>query len=127
MNRRTRWLMALALAAGLSLVLIVWHNGEEQEQASPLSLSPLPQTSQPLVVVPPQVPTPNSPLPSPSSPVVNAATLEAVRLAHPTGTPLTSPKIKWPYISPTTWRRWAFWCFTAAALLGYLGLRLRRN
>ena len=128
MNRRTRWLIALALTVGLSLVILVWHNGK-QEQTSPLPLSPLPQTSRPLVFIPELVPTPYSPLPLPptSSPAVNAATLEAVRLTHPTSTPTPPTGFKWPYISPATWRRWAFWCFAAAALLGYLGLRLRRS
>ena len=127
-SRRTRWLIALVLVVGLSLLVLVWHNGE-QEQTSPLALSPLPQAPQPSDVVPELVPTPYSPLPMPptSSPAVNTATLEAVRLAHPTGTPLTSSGLEWPYVSPATWRRWALWCFAAAALLGYVGLRLRRG
>ena len=128
MNRRIRWLIALALAAGLALVILVWQKGEP-EQTSPLLLSPLTQAPKPLVVVPALVPTPYSPLalPPTSSPAVNAATLEAIRLTHPTGTPLAASGFKWPYISPATWRRWAFWCVTAAALLGYIGLRLRRD
>jgi hypothetical protein len=129
-NRRTRWLIALALVliAGASLLMIMRHHGEREQTAS-LPLSPLAQAPRPWVVVPELVPTPYSPLSLPPTrpPAVNAATLQAVRLRHPTGTPLAASGLKWPYISPTTWRRWAFWCFATAALLGYLGLRIRRG
>lgn len=67
------------------------------------------------------------PIPPTGTPSVNAATLEAIRATRPTATPSSPSGIRWPYISPHTWRRWALRIFAVAAVLAYIGLRLRES
>ena len=55
------------------------------------------------------------------------ATLEAIRANRPTATPPSPSGIRWPYISPNTWRSWALRILAVAGLLAYIGLRLRRG
>jgi hypothetical protein len=130
-------LIALVLAVVVSAVFLVWrtHKNGVHIPPSPLT-SPLRR---------PTSFAPFSPLPSPSptmtatatrqaqvvpptgTPAVNAATLEAIRAAHPTATLPTPSGMRWPYISPDTWRSWSLWLFAAALALTYIGRRLRQN
>ncbi len=136
MSRRTRFLIALGLAVCVSAVFLVWRTQKAKAPipssplASPLRtptlapLSPLPFPSSTMTVTATRQP---QAVPPTGTPAVNAATLEAIRTAHPTAT-LPSPSgMRWPYISPDTWRRWALWLFAAALALAYVGRRLRQG
>ncbi len=101
-------------------------------------LAPLSPLTSPLVKPTASIPSPLSlptatslrtvqPIPPTGTPAVNAATLEAIRATRPTATPPSPSGIRLPYVSPDTWRRWALRILAAAALLTYIGLRLRRD
>lgn len=132
MTGRARSLIILGLAVALVITLLVWRTNREGEFTSPASPAqpatrPAPLGSSPLA---PATVTPlRSPLPLPptASPVINTATLEAIRAVRPTATPPSASGLRLPYISPATWRGWALRILAVAGLLAYIGLRLRQS
>lgn len=146
-SRQIRLVIASGLVIGLLVVFLIWRAKREDElvsrsplmpaQATPVLAisSPLyPPSATPLSPAAPDLqPTSplesDSPLPVPptGTPPVNPATLEALWTTRPTATPLSPSSSHWPYISPDTWRRWALWIMTAAGVLAFIGLRLRRG
>jgi hypothetical protein len=128
---RVRFFSALGLAVVVSAVFLVWRTQKNGDvPLSPL-VSPLPRPTifiasplSPPTLTPAHVP---HAVPPTGTPAVNTATLQAMRTARPTATPPSPSGTRWPYISPETWRRWALRILAAAAVLAYVGLRLRES
>ncbi len=116
----------------LVITLLVWRINRESEFTSPSSpvqpaTRPAPFGSSPLAratATPPHSPLPLQPT---ASPIVNTATLEAIRTMRPTATPPSPSGFRLPYVSPATWRGWALRILAVAGLLAYIGLRLRQS
>jgi len=132
MSFRTRLFISLVLALGLLVVLLIWRVVREGDftPSSPLAYAPArPTTSVSSPLSQPTATPFHSPLrvPPTGTPPVNTATLEAIRANRPTTTSPSPSGIHLPHIPPATWRRWALWIFAAAAVLAYIGLRLRKG
>jgi hypothetical protein len=129
MTRRLGFFIILGLSIGLLVALLARRTAREDEFTSSSSLVVRPATFTSSPLASPTVTRPQSPLPVPPTapPPVTTATLEAIRANRPTATPPSPSGIRWPYISPNTWRSWALRILAVAGLLAYIGLRLRRG
>ena len=131
MSRKARLFSILGMLVVMLALLLALRAAREGHDSPVVELSPL-ETLEVFVsplkspTAPPVVGTPE-PLPPTGTPPVSQATLQAIRLERPTATPLSPPSFRWPYISPDTWRRWAFWALGAAAVLAYLAWRIRQQ